>query len=117
MALVGLLRPVSGLVKEPGLHVKLPLILDVHRFDKRWLEFDGDAREITTRDKKYIWVDTYARWRIADPLRVYQAVRDDVRAQADRRTQPLRGPGPRRRDPRPEGKGHPCADLGRLHRK
>jgi membrane protease subunit HflC len=75
-------RPVGGLVKEPGLHVKLPLIQDVHRFDKRWLEFDGDAREITTRDKKYIWVDTYARWRIADPLRYYQAVRDERGAQS-----------------------------------
>jgi membrane protease subunit HflC len=62
--------------------VKLPLIQDVHRFDKRWLEFDGDAREITTKDKKYIWVDTYARWRIADPLRFYQAVRDERGAQS-----------------------------------
>ena len=75
-------RPVGGLVKQPGLHLKLPLIQDVHRFDKRWLEFDGDAREITTRDKKYIWVDTYARWRIADPLRFYQAVRDERGAQS-----------------------------------
>lgn len=75
-------RPVGGLIKEPGLHVKVPLIQDVHRFDKRWLEFDGDAREITTRDKKYIWVDTYARWRIADPLRFYQAVRDERGAQS-----------------------------------
>jgi membrane protease subunit HflC len=75
-------RPVEGLVKAPGLHVKIPLIQDVHRFDKRWLEFDGDAREITTKDKKYIWVDTYARWRIADPLRFYQAVRDERGAQS-----------------------------------
>jgi membrane protease subunit HflC len=62
--------------------LKVPLIQDVHRFDKRWLEFDGDPREITTRDKKYIWVDTYARWRIADPLRFYQAVRDERGAQS-----------------------------------
>jgi modulator of FtsH protease HflC len=67
-------RPVGGVVNRPGLHVKLPLIQDVHRFDKRWLEYDGDANEIPTRDKKYIWVDTYARWRITDPLRFYQAV-------------------------------------------
>jgi membrane protease subunit HflC len=64
-------------VKEPGLHLKVPLIQDVHRFDKRWLEYDGDPNEIPTKDKKYIWVDTYARWRIADPLRFYQAVRDE----------------------------------------
>jgi modulator of FtsH protease HflC len=75
-------RPVEGLVKDPGLHLKVPLVQDVHRFDKRWLEFDGDPREITTRDKKYIWVDTYARWRIADPLRFYQAVRDERGAQS-----------------------------------
>jgi membrane protease subunit HflC len=70
-------RPVGGVVKEPGLHLKVPLIQDVHRFDKRWLEYDGDPNEIPTKDKKYIWVDTYARWRIADPLRFYQAVRDE----------------------------------------
>jgi membrane protease subunit HflC len=70
-------KPVGGVVTAPGLHLKLPLIQVVHRFDKRWLEFDGDANEIPTKDKKYIWVDTYARWRIADPLRFFQAVRDE----------------------------------------
>jgi membrane protease subunit HflC len=70
-------KPVSGAIVDPGLHVKLPLIQAVHRFDKRWLEFDGDANEIPTKDKKYLWVDTYARWRISDPLRFYQAVRDE----------------------------------------
>jgi modulator of FtsH protease HflC len=70
-------RPVGGIVTQPGLHAKLPFIQEVHRFDKRWLEFDGDANEIPTKDKKYIWVDTYARWRISDPLRFFQAVRDE----------------------------------------
>jgi len=70
-------RPVGGVVTVPGLHLKVPLIQVVHRFDKRWLEFDGDANELPTKDKKYIWVDTYARWRIQDPLRFYQAVRDE----------------------------------------
>jgi membrane protease subunit HflC len=70
-------KPVGGVISTPGLHVKVPLIQTVHRFDKRWLEFDGDANEIPTRDKKYIWVDTYARWRIADVLRFYQAVHDE----------------------------------------
>ena len=64
--------PVGGLVKYPGLHLKVPFIQDVHRFDKRWLEFDADPREVPTKDKKYIWVDAYARWRIVDPLRFYQ---------------------------------------------
>ena len=70
-------RPVGGVVRDPGLHLKVPFIQEVHRFDKRWLEYDGDPNEIPTKDKKYIWVDTYARWRIADPLRFFQAVRDE----------------------------------------
>ena len=74
-------RPVGGLVSEPGLHFKLPLVQTVHPFDKRWLEYDGDANEIPTKDKKFIWVDTYARWRIKDPLRFFQAVRDERGAQ------------------------------------
>jgi membrane protease subunit HflC len=70
-------KPVGGVITTPGLHAKIPLIQNVHRFDKRWLEFDGDPNEVPTKDKKYIWVDTYARWRIADALRFYQAVRDE----------------------------------------
>jgi membrane protease subunit HflC len=75
-------KPVGGLITTPGLHVKVPFIQNVHRFDKRWLEFNGDANEIPTKDKKYIWVDTYARWRIADPLRYFQAVNDERGAQS-----------------------------------
>jgi membrane protease subunit HflC len=70
-------KPVGGVVTTPGLHVKLPLVQTVHRFDKRWLEYDGDANEIPTRDKKYVWVDAYARWRIVDTLRFFQAVHDE----------------------------------------
>ena len=70
-------KPIGGVITTPGLHVKVPAIQNVHRFDKRWLEFDGDPNEIPTKDKKYIWVDTYARWRIVDPLRFYQAVGDE----------------------------------------
>jgi membrane protease subunit HflC len=75
-------KPVGGVVDTPGLHLKLPLIQSVHRFEKRWLEYDGDPNEIPTRDKKYIWVDTYARWRIADALRFFQAVHDERGAQS-----------------------------------
>jgi membrane protease subunit HflC len=70
-------KPIGGVIITPGLHAKVPLIQQVHVFDKRWLEFSGDANEIPTKDKKYIWVDTYARWRIDDALRFYQAVRDE----------------------------------------
>lgn len=75
-------KPVAGPVRSPGLHVKTPFVQVVHRFDKRWLEYDGDPNEIPTKDKKYIWVDTYARWRIADPLRFYQAVGDEIGGQS-----------------------------------
>ena len=70
-------KPVGGPVNQAGLHVKWPFIQTLHRFDKRWLEFDGDANQIPTKDKKYIWVEVYARWRISDPLRFYQAVGDE----------------------------------------
>ncbi|HSD66877.1 MAG TPA: SPFH domain-containing protein, partial [Vicinamibacteria bacterium] len=75
-------RPVGGVVTTAGLHAKVPLIQNVYRFEKRWLEYDGDSNEIPTRDKKYIWVDTYARWRIADALRFFQALRDERGAQS-----------------------------------
>jgi membrane protease subunit HflC len=74
-------KPV-GVVTEAGLHVKVPFIQEVHRFDKRWLEYDGDANEIPTKDKKYIWVDSYARWRISDPLKFFQSVKDERGAQS-----------------------------------
>jgi membrane protease subunit HflC len=80
--IVQLGSPVGGAVTEPGLHLKVPFIQEVRRFDKRWLEFDGDSNQIPTKDKKYIWVDTYARWRITDPLRFYQKVRDERGAQS-----------------------------------
>ena len=62
--------------------VRLRKLRQVHRFDKRSLEFDADPPEVPTKDKKYIWVDAYARWRIIDPLRFYQAVGDERRAQS-----------------------------------
>jgi membrane protease subunit HflC len=70
-------RPVGGAKTTPGLYFKVPFIQDVHRFDKRWMAWDGDANQITTKDKKFIWVDAYARWRIADPLKFFQSVRDE----------------------------------------
>ena len=60
-------KPV-GEVSYPGLHFKLPFVQDVTRFEKRILKWDGDPNQIPTKDKKFIWVDTTARWRITDPL-------------------------------------------------
>ena len=75
-------EPKGDPITKPGLRVKIPFIWDVHRFDKRWLAWDGDANQITTKDKKFIWVDTYARWRIADPLAFFKRVRDERGAQS-----------------------------------
>ncbi len=75
-------EPVGGAVSVPGLHFKVPFIQDVHRFEKRWLEYEGDPNQIPTKDKKYIWVETYARWRIVDPLKFYQNVHDERGAQS-----------------------------------
>ncbi|MDD9940389.1 MAG: protease modulator HflC [Myxococcales bacterium] len=69
-------------ITDPGLHFKVPVIQHVHHFDKRWLEWDGSPNEIPTKDKKYIWTDTYARWRIKDPVVFYQRLRDEVSAQS-----------------------------------
>jgi membrane protease subunit HflC len=75
-------EPIGKPIDKPGLHVKLPFVQDVNVFDKRWLEWDGAANQVPTRDKKYIWVDTYARWRIANPLRFFQRLRDERSAQS-----------------------------------
>ncbi|WP_224241483.1 protease modulator HflC [Hyalangium gracile] len=67
---------------EPGLHFKMPFADTVNRFDKRWLDWRGDPNQIPTKDKKYIWVDTFGRWRIVDPLRFFQRLRDERNAQS-----------------------------------
>ncbi len=74
-------EPNGQAVVNPGLHLKLPFIQKTNYFEKRWLEWDGDANQMPTKDKKYIWVDTYARWRIKDPLLYFQRVRDERGAQ------------------------------------
>ncbi len=73
--------PKGDAVTKPGLHMKVPFIQIANKFEKRWLEWDGDTNEIPTKDKKYIWVDTYARWRVSDPLIFFQRVRDERGAQ------------------------------------
>ena len=75
-------EPVGQPHTDPGLHVKVPFIQQVHAFEKRWLEWSGDPNQIPTKDKKYIWVDTYTRWRVKDPLLFYQRVRDERSAQS-----------------------------------
>ena len=70
-------RPVGEPIMTPGVHLKVPFIQAVHFFDKRFLEWDGAPNQIPTKDKRFIWVDTYARWRIHDPLLFYQRVQNE----------------------------------------
>ncbi|MBD3426125.1 MAG: protease modulator HflC [Candidatus Omnitrophica bacterium] len=67
-------RPVGEPVTRAGLHFKVPFIQIAHSFDKRLLNWDGDPNQIPTRDKKYIWVDTTARWKIKNALMFLQSV-------------------------------------------
>jgi membrane protease subunit HflC len=74
-------KPIDRQITTPGLKMKVPFIQKAHHFDKRFLEWDGDANELPTRDKRFIWVDTYARWRIVDPLLYFQRLKDERGAQ------------------------------------
>jgi membrane protease subunit HflC len=75
-------KPVGDPVTEPGLHLKLPFIQTVNRIDKRFLEWDGAPVAIPTRDKTYIHVDTFARWRIDDPKTYFVRLHDERSAQS-----------------------------------
>jgi membrane protease subunit HflC len=70
-------KPVGEAVIEPGIKLKVPFIQLVNRFEKRFLEWDGDPNQIPTKDKKFIFVDTYARWRITDPLQFFKRLTNE----------------------------------------
>lgn len=72
---------VGAPITDAGLRVKIPFIQKVTSFDKRLLEWDGDATETPTLDGKFIWVDTTARWKIKDPLEFMKSVRTELGAQ------------------------------------
>ena len=67
---------------QAGLHFKKPFVQQVNRIEKRILEWDGPATEMPTRDKLYITVDNFARWRISDPKIYYEKLRDERSAQS-----------------------------------
>lgn len=75
-------KPVGEPITKPGLHVKLPIVQEVNRIDKRFLEWGGAPVAIPTRDKTYIHVDTFARWRISDPTTFFVRLRDERSAQS-----------------------------------
>ena len=70
-------EPVGEPVTTPGLKWKLPFIQTANFFEKRFLEWDGDSNQLPTKDKRFIHVDTYARWHIVDPLKFFQRLRDE----------------------------------------
>lgn len=75
-------KTVGEPVREAGLHFKLPFVQTVNRIDKRILEWDGRASEMPTRDKLYIVVDAFGRWRISNPLQYFTRLRDERSAQS-----------------------------------
>jgi len=70
-------KPIGEAVTTPGINFKIPLIQKANFFDKRYLEWDGDANQIPTKDKKFIFIDTYARWQITDPLQFYKRLTNE----------------------------------------
>ncbi|MFQ5847975.1 MAG: protease modulator HflC [Candidatus Methylomirabilales bacterium] len=75
-------RPVGDPVTEAGLHVKLPFVQNVRRFEKRLLIWDGDPNQIPTKGREFILVDTTARWRITDPKKFLESVATEQGAQS-----------------------------------
>jgi membrane protease subunit HflC len=75
-------KPVGEPVTEAGLKLKMPFIQDVNPIDKRVLEWDGAPSDMPTKDKLYISVDLFARWRITDPLQYFLRLRDERSAQS-----------------------------------
>jgi len=75
-------QPIGNPITEPGLHFKIPFIQSVNILEKRFLEWDGAPVAIPTRDKTYIRVDTFARWRIDDPKTYFVRLHDERSAQS-----------------------------------
>lgn len=69
-------KPVGKVITEPGLNFKIPFIQTVNSFDKRYMEWDGAPNQVPTKGTKFIFVDTYARWRIIDPLKFFQRLKN-----------------------------------------
>jgi membrane protease subunit HflC len=75
-------RPIGEPVTEAGLHVKVPFVQEVRRFEKRLLIWDGDPNQIPTKGREFIWVDTTARWRIVDAKKFLENVATEAGAQS-----------------------------------
>ncbi|MBU1006357.1 MAG: protease modulator HflC [Candidatus Omnitrophica bacterium] len=75
-------KPIGDPITEAGLHFKMPFVQQANYFDRRVLQWDGNPNQIPTKDKRYIWVDTTARWKISDALKFMQSVTNEMGAHA-----------------------------------
>ncbi len=75
-------KPVGESITTAGLKMKMPFLQKANYFDKRFLEWDGDPNEVPTADKRFFFVDTYARWRISDPLLFFKRLNNEYGAQS-----------------------------------
>lgn len=75
-------KPIGIAITTPGLKVIMPFIQKTNYFEKRFLEWDGDPNQVPTKDKKFIYVDTYARWQITDPLQFFKRLTNERGAQS-----------------------------------
>ena len=75
-------KPVGDAIITPGLKFKTPFIQKANYFEKRYMEWDGDPNQVPTKDKKFIFVDTYARWQITDPLQFFKRLTNERGAQS-----------------------------------
>jgi modulator of FtsH protease HflC len=70
-------KPVGKARRTPGLKLKVPFVQKTNYFEKRFMEWDGDPNQLPTKDKKFIFVDAYARWQITDPLQFFKRLTDE----------------------------------------
>ncbi len=75
-------EPQGEAITTPGLHFKVPFLQRANYFEKRYLEWDGDPNQVPTKDKVFIFVDSYARWQITDPLKYFERLGNERGAQS-----------------------------------
>jgi membrane protease subunit HflC len=75
-------RPIGEAIVNPGVYFKVPFIQVANYFEKRYMEWNGDPNQVPTKDKKFIFVDTYARWQITDPLQFFKRLTNERGAQS-----------------------------------
>jgi membrane protease subunit HflC len=75
-------RPVGQAITKPGMYFKMPFIQTANVFEKRFIEWVGDPNQLPTKDKKFIFVETYARWQITDPLQFFKRLTNERSAQS-----------------------------------